>query len=147
MGCGGDERELPSWLGTEFRPGLSIRHGNPAQTTVTGEQAIELVRQKVFYGGGPQDEPDAFLTRITGRFGGEGRIRIGSSGVAILRKAKGKPAWLIVWRGEGRQILSPPGSRDENGRQLVDITVLIDAQTGEKLELLVRGGASRFPEP
>jgi hypothetical protein len=119
---------FPSWVPGELG-GLTIRPGAVGDLSFEREAAIDVVRQAVFLGVGPESEPLSFPTLVTGRVPLY-PIAPSPSGQVVVPRVEDVPAWLVVWRGlEGETLDERFGAWPDGA--LVDAVFLVDGVTGD----------------
>jgi hypothetical protein len=142
-GCGGSNADdtPPSWVPDELA-GLTIRPSGVGEPSVTQQEAITTVRDDLFHGGGPSEQPDSELVRITGTVLGENEIPVAPSGDSSLPSVDDKLAWFVVWRGyEERSFMSGVSGASND---IVDFVAIVDGETGEILARLFLHGGNRL---
>jgi hypothetical protein len=122
------EDVLPSWLPDKLGR-LTIRAGDASELPVTRDEAIAYARTRLFVlaDAGAEPKPDAIPIHVSGRVPPEQPVPLSSSGQVVFRYVEREPAWLVVWRGLDRGILSSPPTRTDD---LMDAVFFIDDETG-----------------
>ena len=118
---------FPSWVPPELG-GLAIRRGAVEDVPVEPDVAVEVVRQAVFLGDGPETEPLTFPALVSGRIA-RYPIPAGPSGQVIVPMVEDVPAWLVVWRGLRGGTLDRFGDWPDD--TLVDAVFVVDGETGD----------------
>ena len=122
------EDVLPSWVPDELG-GLTIHPADARQLPVTRDEAIAYARMRLLVVEDPTAKPvpESFPIRVSGRVPPEQPVPLSPSGQVDLRHVERKPAWLVVWRGLDRGVLSSPPTPTGD---LMDAVFFVDGETG-----------------
>jgi hypothetical protein len=155
-GCGGSDADspgagttgpttdtLPEWVA---KVPLRVEISPPGawDGAIKEQQAVAAARKRFYPGEQPPQRPIAIPVRATGTV--ELSISIDEAGNedVKVRTLDRSPAWLVLFPGVEKRYLAPPGTEDENSDLLTDVVVLVDGQTGERLENLALFGDTRL---
>jgi hypothetical protein len=157
-GCGGNDTEgtavgttgattdnLPEWVAKVPLRGIEISPPGAWDGAITEQKAIAAARDRFYPGEQPPQRPTAIPVRVSGTVVLSVSIDEAGNEHTQERALDRSPAWLVLFAGIEKHYLDPPGvAEDENSAVLTDVVVLVDGQTGERLENLALFGDSRL---
>ncbi len=100
-----------------------------ADAPIEREVAIDVVRNAVFLGEAPPQEPTTLPVLVSGRIARD-PVPPSPSGEVIVPREENVPAWMVVWRGLDSATLDERFGAWPEGA-LVDAVFLVDGVTGD----------------